>query len=45
MERTGVATAAKVDIETLTARLREEVLARNATLVSPGMIGAWTRKI
>jgi SAM-dependent methyltransferase len=44
MERTGVATAAEVDIETLGARLREATLAHNATIVSPGMIGAWTRK-
>lgn len=45
MERTGVATAAEVDIETLTARLREESLAHDAAIVSPGMIGAWARKI
>lgn len=45
MERTSVATAKEVDIETLAARLREETLRRNATLVSPAMIGAWTQKI
>lgn len=44
MERTGVATPEEVDIDTLTERLREEALARNATLLSPAMIGAWTRK-
>jgi SAM-dependent methyltransferase len=44
MERTGVASAAEVDIETLAARLREETLACKATIVSPAMIGAWTRK-
>jgi SAM-dependent methyltransferase len=43
MERTGVATADDVDIETLAARLREEALARDATLVLPPLIGAWAR--
>lgn len=45
MERTGVATADEVDIETLAARLREEALALDATLVSPSFIGAWTRTV
>jgi 2-polyprenyl-3-methyl-5-hydroxy-6-metoxy-1,4-benzoquinol methylase len=44
MERTGVATAAEVGIDTLAARIREETVARNATLVSPAFIGAWTQK-
>ncbi|HEX9923525.1 MAG TPA: class I SAM-dependent methyltransferase [Anaerolineae bacterium] len=44
MERTGVATAAEVDIDTLANRLREEAVANNATWVSPGFIGAWVRK-
>lgn len=44
MERTGVATAEEVNIETLAARLRDETLARNATILSPAMIGAWTSK-
>jgi SAM-dependent methyltransferase len=43
MERTGVATAAEVRIETLAARLREETVAREAVLVLPPLIGAWTR--
>lgn len=42
MERTGVATAAEVDIETLADRVREETVARDAVLVPPPMIGAWT---
>jgi hypothetical protein len=42
MERTGVATAAEVDIDTLAARLRTETVERKATLVSPLFIGAWT---
>jgi 2-polyprenyl-3-methyl-5-hydroxy-6-metoxy-1,4-benzoquinol methylase len=44
IERTGVATAEEVDVETLAARLRDEALARDATIVSPTLIGAWTRK-
>lgn len=44
MENTGVATAAEVEIDTLADRLREEVVALNATWVSPALIGAWTRK-
>jgi ubiquinone/menaquinone biosynthesis C-methylase UbiE len=44
MERFGVATAAEVDVDTLAARLRQEVVAHNATMVAPPMIGAWTRK-
>lgn len=44
MERTGVATAGEVDVETLTARMRDEAVARQATLVAPPFIGAWTRK-
>jgi SAM-dependent methyltransferase len=44
MERTGVASAAEVGIDTLAARLREEVVALDATVVTPPLIGAWTRK-
>jgi SAM-dependent methyltransferase len=44
MQRTGVATAAEVGIETLAARLRAETVAHNATLVSPSLIGAWAQK-
>jgi SAM-dependent methyltransferase len=44
MERLGVATAAEIGIDTLADRIREETLALNATLVSPSLIGAWTRK-
>ncbi|MFL6226400.1 MAG: class I SAM-dependent methyltransferase [Actinomycetes bacterium] len=42
MERTGVATATEVD--TAAARLREQVVAADATVVPPPLIGAWTRK-
>jgi hypothetical protein len=44
MERTGVATAAEVDAETLADRLRDEAVRRNSVIVFPPLIGAWTRK-
>ncbi|MFN8515777.1 MAG: class I SAM-dependent methyltransferase [Chloroflexia bacterium] len=44
MERTGVATAEQVGIDTLAERLRAEALALDATLISPAFIGAWSRK-
>jgi SAM-dependent methyltransferase len=44
MERTGVATAAEVGVDTLAARLREEIVAADATVVPPPLVGAWTRK-
>lgn len=43
MQQTGVATAAEVDVDTLADRLRAEVTAAGATIVSPHFIGAWTR--
>jgi SAM-dependent methyltransferase len=43
MERTGVATAADVGVDTLAVRLREEIVAADATVVPPPLIGAWTR--
>jgi SAM-dependent methyltransferase len=44
MEQTGVATAEEVGIDTLATRLREEALAKDAVLVLPPLVGAWTRK-
>lgn len=44
MEKTGVATAAEVGIDTLASRLRDEAVALDATLVSPLLVGAWARK-
>lgn len=44
MERTGVATANEVGIDSLAERIEAEVLALDATLVSPAYIGAWTIK-
>lgn len=43
MEQTGVATPAEVDIDTLEARLREELVAADAVGVSPLFVGAWAR--
>lgn len=43
MLRTGVATAAIVDIDTLEARLRDEAVRLDATIVAPPLIGAWAR--
>jgi len=43
MQRTGVATAEEVGVETLAERMRAEALALDATLVYPALIGAWTR--
>lgn len=43
MERTGIATADEIDIDTLENRLCEEAVANQATLVAPPFIGAWTR--
>jgi SAM-dependent methyltransferase len=44
MERLGVATAQEVDIETLADRLRDEVVTGDGVIISPAMIGAWTRQ-
>jgi ubiquinone/menaquinone biosynthesis C-methylase UbiE len=43
IQRTGVATAEEVGVETLAERMREEAVALDATLVVPPWIGAWTR--
>jgi SAM-dependent methyltransferase len=43
-ERFGVVDAKEVQIDTLTARLRDEVVAANATILPPLLIGAWSSK-
>ena len=43
MERTGVATAVEVDIETLGERLQREVTAGGGTIIGRSEIGAWSR--
>jgi ubiquinone/menaquinone biosynthesis C-methylase UbiE len=44
IESFGVATRAEVGIETLTERLRNDVLDAGAFLVSPLFVGAWAKK-
>jgi ubiquinone/menaquinone biosynthesis C-methylase UbiE len=43
-ERLGVASADELGLETLSARIREDAVARGAVVWSPPLIGAWTRK-
>lgn len=43
MERCGVATAAAVGIETLAARLRQEMTELDGVMILPSLIGAWSR--
>ena len=43
MEALGVSTASEVDPETFERRLRSEATASDAVLLSPLMVGAWTR--
>jgi hypothetical protein len=44
MEKLKIATAAEVEISTLAQRMREEVVALKGVVLSPGLIGAWSRK-
>ncbi|MCU1276406.1 MAG: hypothetical protein JWO48_3837 [Bryobacterales bacterium] len=44
LEKLGLATAADVDVETLTRRLSDEVAASNGTVVGPSLVGATSRK-
>lgn len=44
MERHGVATAADIGIDTLAARLREEMVSHEGISILPSLIGAWTQK-
>ena len=43
-ERYGVVDAKEVQIDTLAARLRDEVVAANATILLPLLFGAWASK-
>jgi ubiquinone/menaquinone biosynthesis C-methylase UbiE len=43
-ERFGVVHAKEVQIDTLAARLRDEVVAANATILLPLLVGAWASK-
>jgi SAM-dependent methyltransferase len=44
MVKTGVATEAEIDIDTLDQRIRAEADAANALLLGPLMVGAWAAK-
>jgi SAM-dependent methyltransferase len=44
VEQFGLATVSDIDIETLADRTEAEVLALNGVIVSPALVGAWTRK-
>ncbi len=43
IEKFGIATAAQVDIETLRDRLEADTVSRGGIVVSPALIGAWSR--
>jgi ubiquinone/menaquinone biosynthesis C-methylase UbiE len=44
MEKFSLATAAEVGIETLADRIRDEVVAGGGVVVTPPLVGAWSRK-
>src|SRR5215469_16514752 len=45
MEKLKIATATEVDVSSLTQRLRDEVVAAKGVVLSPGLIGSWSRKL
>jgi SAM-dependent methyltransferase len=45
MEKLKIATATEVDVSSLAQRLRDEVVAANGVVLSPGLIGSWSRKL
>jgi hypothetical protein len=44
LEKLNIASAAQVEIETLTDRMRKGVVAKRAVAMSCGLVGAWARK-
>lgn len=44
LEKLNIASAAQVQIETLTDRMRKEVVAKRGVAMSYGLVGAWARK-
>ena len=44
LEKLNIASAAQVEIETLTDRMRKDVVAKRAVAMSYGLVGAWARK-
>jgi hypothetical protein len=45
MEKLKITTAAEVDIPSLAQWIRDEVVASKGVVLSPGLIGAWSRKL
>lgn len=45
MEKLEIATATEVNISSLAQRLRDEVVARKGVVLSPGLIGSWSRRV
>jgi ubiquinone/menaquinone biosynthesis C-methylase UbiE len=43
IERTGIATATEIDIDTLAVRLRNDALAHERVMFLPRVVGAWAR--
>jgi SAM-dependent methyltransferase len=44
LEKLNITTAAEVDLPTLAQRMRDEVVASKGVVLSPALIGAWSRK-
>jgi hypothetical protein len=45
MKKLKITTATDVDISSLAQRMRDEVVAANGVVLSPGLIGSWSRKL
>jgi hypothetical protein len=45
LQKLDIASPAHVQIDTLAERIRTEVVARRAVVVSYGLVGAWARKL
>jgi hypothetical protein len=45
MEQLKITTATEVDLSSLAQRMRDEVVASKGVVLSPGLIGAWSRKL
>jgi SAM-dependent methyltransferase len=45
MEKFKIASAAEVDVSSLAQHLRNEVVAAKGVVLSPGLIGSWSRKL
>ena len=44
LEKLKITTATEVDLSSLAQRMRDEVVASNGVVLSPGLIGAWSSK-